>query len=280
MIAIARKATVLITPALVFCLYGTSRAADLRSDVKSQIAREKPPVTVARKPFQVASYYEFGKTDFASREEEWTILRHRVSAITDGLELPYMEVSRYRRRGRIDYLYDIGGYLRLGRSVLNVESGWGQDVDFLYKFKALAELTHPLIGNLQLIERYKYLRYPYEDIHIISPGAIYYFDSHYILGYYNIPIVTGGRGGAASATIKANFNLFGVLDLWSGTAFGQRIYDVRGIADRMEQEGFLVFLGSKLKVMDSLWLYVNLLYGEEEPDFDHRSIEGGAIFRF
>lgn len=241
--------------------------------------RKRERQEAIEKDFFFSSSYDYGDVKISGREEKWTVARVRVAYLRDGMQRPYFEASRYSRRSEEDYTYDIGGYFKIDRAVLNLEMGAGQNVDYVYRFKLLGELTHPFRGNLYFKEKYKFLRNKNNNIHILSPGMIYYFGNHYILAYYNLSL-TEDKGSGHWVNSKLNFNFFEKLDVWIGGALGERLYDVLEDAKAKEQEGFIVFSGVKLKIVEDTSIYVNFLFGEEDPKFIHRSIEGGLIIRF
>ncbi|MFH1245171.1 MAG: YaiO family outer membrane beta-barrel protein [Candidatus Omnitrophota bacterium] len=222
---------------------------------------------------------DYGQVDLPGREEIWKVFKTRTAYLYKGLECPYLEVNGYSRSGREDYTYNIGGYYSFGRSSANIEAGWGQDVSYVYKFKASAEYTHPGIGNLYIREGYKFLRGIDEDTHILSPGLIYYFGNHYVLLYYNAGF-NNERGVSHWGQIKADFKLMEKLDVWLGAACGQRLYDISESREAHDQNGMVIFGGGKYELLKDLFLNLTLLYGEEEGDFFHRSIETGVSYTF
>ncbi|MFC1752793.1 YaiO family outer membrane beta-barrel protein [Thermoproteota archaeon] len=233
-----------------------------------------------KKNFFVLTAYDLGTMGLTGFDQEWTTWRTRVGLLQNGLQLPYLEVSRHSRNNLINYTYDIGGYFDLGSSYAHLEAGWGADSIYQYDFKILAEYTHPFIQYLFLKEKYKYLSINTgEDIHILSPGFIYYFDNHYLVGYVNI-LLSNLRETSYTASLKLNFNIAPPLDFWIGTEMGQRLYDMTGAFDPLTQEGYVVFTGFRYRITNYVSFFMNLLYGYEEPDYHHKSCEFGVMVEF
>lgn len=252
--------------------------------VQKDIYREEPGIDLQNFPETAKKLswgysVDYGQVDLPGREELWKVFKTRVACLYRGLEFPYMEVSGYSRSGRKDYTYNIGGCYNFGRSYANIEAGWGQDVSYVYKFKTSAEYTHPWVGNLHIREGYKFLRNLSEDVHILSPGLIYYFGNHYILLYYNAGF-NNKRGTSHWGHLKADFKVRERLDVWMGMACGQRLYDISESRKAHNQNGLVIFGGSKYELFKDLFLNITLLYGEEEGDFFHRSIETGLSYKF
>ncbi len=249
-------------------------------EVRRDILKKEPEVTqpTTDKVFTGASY-EFGVVDLPSGGQDWTVVTGRIAYIYNNLQLPYFQFSRYLRGSVANYTYDFGGYYKFGRCYLNLEGGFGSDVTFAYKEKALAEFSHPIVGSLYLKEKYKFLHDVSEDIHILSPGLDYYFGDHYIEAEFDAAI-TNDRGTAYWGALKGYFAASENVYLWLGSAVGERLYDVMGFAVPSDEFGFIVYGGLKRKIVKNLFLDITLLYGQEDPDFHHRSVTAGLSYKF
>ncbi|MFH1868471.1 MAG: YaiO family outer membrane beta-barrel protein [Candidatus Omnitrophota bacterium] len=246
---------------------------------QEEIRPKQPQEALEDKTIIASSSYEYSWVEFANTDRKWTTLRGRVAYPQKGLELPYLEVRRYSRSSEEDYAYDLGGYYKFGEVLAHAEASVGSDVDYIYDFALLGEIEHPVYKTVFLNEKYKFLSYAAGDVHILSPGVIYYFDNHYVYASYNAGI-TENRGTGHWGIGKLNFKATKNLDFWVGTAIGQRLYDIKEDPDADNQQGYIIFSGVRLNAAKNAHFYINLLYGEEDPDFTQRAIEGGLAIGF
>ena len=67
------------------------------------------------------------------------------------------------------------------------------------------------------------------------------------------------------------------MQLWSGVAFGQRLYDIFGAK---EENGCILFGGLTINVYKGINVKVGGSYGEESPKFIKRSLIFDASVKF
>jgi len=142
----------------------------------------------------------------------------------------------------------------------------------------ILEYSHRLYKNMFWQIGYSYRAYEAGDSYVLYPGLIYYFGDNYISATYG-PNWIEDRDTGFSGSVKGNFFITEFLQLWSGVAFGQRLYDIYGL-DAHAENGFILFGGITLKVYKGINVRVGGSYGEEEPKFIKRSLIFDASVKF
>jgi hypothetical protein len=105
---------------------------------------------------------------------------------------------------------------------------------------------------------------------------MYYFGDHWISATFGTNWIEH-RQTAYFGTAKGNFVITEYLDLWGGTAFGQRLYDIFGVNG---ENGVILFGGITLKPLKGVNVKVGGSYGQEEPKFIKRSLIFDVSIKF
>ncbi|MFH1829837.1 MAG: YaiO family outer membrane beta-barrel protein [Pseudomonadota bacterium] len=249
---------------------------EVRKDVlKDQSKAEES----AKERVFVSSFFDYGTVELPSGGQTWTALMARAAYLHKGLQLPYFEFSRYSRGGNIDYTYDLGGYYKIKRCYLNVETGAGSSVDYIYKYKFVGEFSHPIYKTFYLRERYKFLLYNNENFNILALALVYYFKNHYIEAEYDADF-SSKRGYGQWGSTRFNLNLSKTADLWIGGVVGERIYDVLALPSAVDAFGFIVYGGFRFSPVKNLFFSMTFSYAQEDPSFKHRSVVAGLYYKF
>lgn len=259
-------------PASVLCAEVSVAERDLKT--------QRIPIVPQKEKVSIISYNEYGWVHLNSRIGNWKYVLDRVSyAIGDSAQ-PYVEFNMQERFSLKNYAVNFGSYFNFkDNSYFHSEFGLGADIDYIYRFQTTQEYGHKLYKNFYWQTGYRFINYAAGDVNIFSPGLYYYFGNHYISAFYNISF-TEKRGSAQWGNLKGNFALFNNrLNLWLGTAIGQRLYDILTIkANR--QNGFIAFLGADYAINKNLNIRLGYSYSYEKPDFIKRGLDYGCVIKF
>ena len=236
-----------------------------------------PPVTEKDKMY-VETYYEPGDVLQGNRTGQWWE-NTTTFGYSHGKVSGYGSISQFSRLGVLDYTANIGSYVNIDKDqYVRGEIGFGWDVDYMYNLQTILEYSHRLYKNMFWQIGYSYRAYEAGDSYVLYPGLIYYFGDNYISATYG-PNWIEDRDTGFSGSVKGNFFITEFLQLWSGVAFGQRLYDIYGL-DAHAENGFILFGGITLKVYKGINVRVGGSYGEEEPKFIKRSLIFDASVKF
>lgn len=267
---------------LFFCatLLAGRAAAVEQAIVEKDLKAEIIPSLPQKEKVSVNSYNDYGWVHLNSRVGNWKYLAQRVIVAAGDSVSPYYEIDIQERFGDKNYVHYTGAYVNFkDNSYWHSELGFGQDITYVSRFQTTQEYGHRLYKNYFWQLGYRFLNYADNDVYIFYPGLYYYFGNHYLSTFYNVSF-TEGRGAAQWGNIKGNFSLFGDrLNLWAGTALGQRLYDI-DLIKAQQQFGYIFFLGANLKVLRNLSLRLGFSYSHEDPDFIKRSIDYGCVLKF
>jgi YaiO family outer membrane protein len=252
--------------------------ADERAEAELQL-KDKPLQYLKDGQLFLSSYYEYSWIKQGARKGQWRLFTNTVGYSFDNGITPYLEVNSWDRFHDKDQLINFGGYFKFpDSSYIHSEFGFGNDISYLPVFRALQEYERRLVKNISWQAGHIYLNYPVNDVNIVYPGLVYYFGNNYVSAFYNASFIQT-RGTAHWASFKGNFSLSERLNLWLGTAVGERLYDI-DLLKASEQYGYIFFSGVDLKVCHDLRLRLGFSYSKERPDFIKRSIDYGFSVKF
>lgn len=248
------------------------------SDTERLIMMARPaPEPVSEDKTTVYSFYEPSEVLTGSRTGRWAEITNGFAYQHKNLT-GYASVSHFNRYDNIDYTANIGSYVNLKDQYAHMEIGFGWLTQYMYKIQVITEYAHKLYKELFWQLGYSYRGYD-DDSHIVYPGLVYYFGDSYMSADWGINYIED-RDTGYYGSVKGNFAITRSVELWSGAAFGERLYDIYGF-HASEEEGFILFGGITLKLFnDRLYLKLGGSYGEEEPKFIKRSLIFSAQVKF
>lgn len=252
--------------------------AQERPEVEAKL-RQEPARYIQDGELFFSSFYEYSGVKQAGRKGQWRLFANTVGyAFANGFT-PYLEVDSWDRFHNQDQLFNFGAYLKFRDfSSWHSEIGFGNDINYLPRFRLLEEYEHKLAGNLSWQAGFKYLHYPANHVYTVYPGLIYYFGDSYLSAFYNLSF-TEGRGTAQSGLFKGSIALNKMLDFWFGGAVGQRLYDI-DLLKASKQYGYFIFIGLDFKVTKNVKFRLGYSYGMEKPAFISRSVDYGVTIKF
>lgn len=253
-------------------------AAAEQVEIEKNIKEQKPILTQQNFHYLFYPNYEYSWIKQGSRKGNWKILTAHVALMHNNLESPYFEFTQHDRFREIDDTFNIGSYFKIKDDYLRIEAGFGKDVDFIYKNEAIIEYDHLLVKKLFVETRASYLNYPENDVYIFSPGLIYYFGNNYVNLSYNMSF-TESRDMAQWGVLKGLFAINEKLRVWTGTAIGERLYDVfpRKASEQYSYIGFATF---EYKITNNIGFNLGYSYSMEKPKFIKRSLNTGLFIKF
>lgn len=227
-----------------------------------------PPPTVEKDKIFVENYFEPGHELQGNKTGQWwensTYLGVTHKNITG-----YGYLSEYSRFSVQNYTLNAGVYINIDKDqYVHLETGGGWDVSYVYEFQTIAEYAHRLYKGLFWQAGYNYRGYPKDDSHIVYPGLMYYFGDHWMSANFGTNWIES-RETTYFGTVKGNFVITDRVQLWSGVAFGQRLYDIFGVKG---EDGVILFGGVTVRIYKDLNLKVGCSYGQEDPKFIKRSM--------
>lgn len=260
--------------AIVFTAY----AADQSETARLIQQLRPPPKTVEKDKIFVENYYEPSFVMEGNRTGQWwentTTVGYAHQNITG-----YGFISQLSRLGVLDNTANIGAYINIDKDqYTHMEVGFGwEDVDYIYKLQTVTEYAHRLYKDVFWQVGYTYRGYHEEgDSHTLYPGLIYYFGDHWMSATFGTNWIEK-RETAYFGTVKGNFVITEHVQLWSGVAFGQRLYDIFGVKN---EDGYILFGGLTFVVYKNINIKVGGSYGQEDPKFIKRSLIFDASVKF
>jgi YaiO family outer membrane protein len=273
------KPLVLISLIFGFCSFAFCAEVEIERQV---LGAEKPAFNAeAPQKIYAHSFYEYSWVKQSSRKGNWRMQTNRVAFLNNNLQQPYIDYTIYERLGTWDKTLDLGSYFKLTNGYFHTGVGFATDhVDFIYKFKAFAELEQKLVKFLYLNLDTRYLEYSANagNVYIFSPSLVYYFGNNYLSGGYGIAF-TESRGAAQYGVFKGNFALNERTNFYVGTALGERLFDIQ-ILKASQQFGAIFFAGFDIKLTKNISFRLGGSYSKEHPAFIKRSIDFGAKIKF
>jgi YaiO family outer membrane protein len=262
----------LLIPSAVFAVQDTIATEQLKV--------LKVPLEAEKGKLYFLNYEELGWVKQGATKGYWRDLTTFVSYSLNDLLLPYLEVNAWDRFGSLDQTIDLGTYLRFkDKSYLRIAAGGSPSRNYLYRFQGSIEYQHKLVNNYYWDMGLKYLNYPENnDVYIFSPGLKYYFGDNFVNVFYNAS-ATESRGVAQWGIVKGNFAVNKRLNVWLGTAIGERLYDILPVKASKEY-GYIYFTGADINVYKDFNLRLGFSYSKEVPSFIKRSLEVGGSVKF
>ena len=236
-----------------------------------------PPIPTEKDNIYADVYYEPSDILQGSNTGRWSEITETIGYTHQNIN-GYISLSQFDRLDVNDYAVSAGSYLTFKDQYAHVEAGFGWDIDYIYKTQVIAEYARRLYPGLYWQAGYNYRNYNIGDSHIFYPGLIYYFGDHYLSADYGLGFIDG-RDTAQFGTVKGNFAITKFLRLWSGVAFGERLYDIFGL-DSHDEFGYIVFSGVTLRVYKDISIRAGASYSQEDPKFTKRSLNLGASVKF
>ena len=222
-------------------------------------------------------FYDYGDVVQGSKPGKWTEGNVWLGRKQGNFNL-YAAFSHLRRLSEIDYTSNLGFYLKLKDYYLHEEIGFGFDVNFIYKFQNIVELSHKLYKNLFWQVGYTYRDYNTNDSHLVYPGLTYYLGDNYFRADYGISHIVS-RGTGQFGTLKGSFAIIKCLRWDVGTSVGQWLYDIYGLSAEKEF-GYILFTMFNFQLNKDLRLSLGYSYGTEKPSFIKRSINASLLVNF
>jgi len=244
-------------------------------ETETLIKKITPPMAVikAEEPVKdewlIDCYYEPGAVYQGTRRGRWSELTNLFGYVHKNIR-GYFSVSEYERFDDKDFIAAFGSYLNFKDSYVHMETGFGWLIDYMYKFKAIAEYGHKLYKTLYWQIGYEYRGYGTDDTHMIYPSLIYYFGDSYMSVNYGATCMEG-HDTASFGAVKGSFAITKFLDWWAGVAFGERLYDILSL-DAHEESGYILFTGATVKVYKGISCRAGYSYGQEDPKFIKHSL--------
>lgn len=241
-----------------------------------------PPLKVIQAPekkWEVFSdnYYEYSDVSQNSRTGSWWENTNLLGFARGNIK-GYFSVSELSRFGKRDNTANFGAYLTMKNSYLHFETGFGWDINYIYRLQEVIEYAHKMYKGLYWQLGYNYRAYSAGDTQLIYPGLIYYFGNNYISANYGCSIIQN-RGTANMGSIKGDFVLNKYVDLWVGGAVGQWLYDINGLP-ASEEFGYLGLAGVTFHLNKNVAVKFGYSYGHEKPNFIKRGVSAGLDFKF
>jgi len=251
----------------------------------SKLAEKKEPVQYneeAADKVYAHSLYEYSWVKQGSRKGNWRIFSNRLAYLKDNLQAVYLDSTSYGRFGVNDYTLELGSYQKLQNGYIHEEIGVATShVDYIYKAKGLLEIEQKIADNWFINLDTRYLHHTSHDsgdVRIVSPSLIHYFGNSYISVGYGISF-TQHRDSAQFGVVKGNFAINDRVNLWLGTALGERLFDI-DLLKASKQYGSIFFCGLDIVITKNITFRIDGSYSKERPSFIKRSIDFGTKIKF
>lgn len=227
--------------------------------------------------WSLSAFFERSDIVQGARFGHWNEWAQRIGYSFDNIQL-YTYASQIKRFQERDYTGNFGTYFNFNKYYIHEELGFGTDVDFIYKFQNILEVSHKFTGNLYWQGGYNFRNYKVNDTHLFYPGLIYYFGDNYVGLDYGVSIIES-RGNAQFGTVRSDFALNKFLHWSLGAAIGERLYDIFELSPGKEYS-YIIFSGFNVNLYKSVDFRIGYSYGMEKPRFIKRSLNFGLSCKF
>jgi YaiO family outer membrane protein len=261
-----------------FAVYAAQEGGS--SATERLIVLERPaPKPVEKDVTTLYSYYEPSTVLTGNNPGRWAEITNGFAYQHKNLT-GYAAISHFNRYDKIAYTANCGTYVNIDKNQFaHLEIGFGWLNDYMYNVQTISEYAHRLYKDLFWQIGYCYRAKTQQDSHTIYPGLIYYFGDSYMTADFGA-IALESRSTGYYGAIKGNFTITKLLDLWSGVAFGEYLYDIYGL-DADQETGYMIFGGVTVKVYKDVFaIKVGGSYGEEAPKFIKRSLIFSGTVKF
>lgn len=229
--------------------------------------------------FSASIYNETGRVTIGESNGLWRTITTDLSVTINQRWTPYFEATASNRFQEQDYTWALGTYGKISEAdYIQLETGFGTNRDYVYKWQASGEYNRKLAGNIFGVIGYRYRDNETSKVNSIYPGVIYYFGDNYASAYFNLAH-TSNRGTARSVSLKSSVLIYRLFHIWLGASSGERVYDIHALP-ASDQEGYVIFYGVDFYVTKVLNIRLGSSYGREKPDFVIRSLDAGLAVRF
>ncbi|NQU95795.1 MAG: YaiO family outer membrane beta-barrel protein [Candidatus Omnitrophica bacterium] len=262
---------------LAFCTFTLAQYAEIATE---EILSKEEPIfeKKAKDEIEISSFGEYSWVKQGSRKGNWNISINRIAYLVHNMPVAYADFTVRTRFLETDYNFDFGSYYKIEKGYVHGEVGFGADVDYTYRLKALAEIEYKLIGTLFVNVDGTFLNYETANVFVTSPGLVYYFGNHYIAADYGMSL-SEGRDPAYFGMVRGHLGLNKYLGLWFSGAAGERLYDIFEL-NSSKQAGYILSSGIEVTVFEDIKLRVGLSYSKEKPAFIKRSINFKGSIKF
>lgn len=179
--------------------------------------------------------------------------------------------ERHTRFDDVDGVAVAGGYRRLGDWTLAGNVGVSPDASFYARQSAELEVSRRVAGTLVPSVGYRFLNFSEARVHIVSPGATYYFARGEVHGRVSLSRNESLEVGAQSFLGRGQYQLYDWLRLSGGVSVGEAIFDITRLQDQ-PSDGWLVYGEALVRLHESGALGIVLGAAHEEPFFDRRNL--------
>ena len=279
-----RKYCLLFITSVIFLLIASFDSSFAEQVEAERIAREPaiPHAVIEGKrlsenKWYTGTFYDLGNVVQGTRRGEWTEVTGWLGRKQNNINV-YASFSQLKRFSEKDYTGNAGLYLKFKDYYIHEELGPGWDVDFIYKFQNIAELSHKLYKNLYWQLGYTYRHYPINDTHLVYPGLIYYIGDSYIRADYGLSRIES-RGTGQFGALKGSFAVNKRLRWDVGTSVGEWLYDIYGLSAKKEY-GYILYTMFNFEVTKDVRLSLGYSYGTERPQFIKRSLNVSLTANF
>ena len=251
-------------------------------DTERLLRRMTPSLAIVKEPtvkdeMYFDAYYEPSDILQGNQTGHWSEMTATYGYTHDKVR-GYGSVTRYERFSNRDFTANIGAYFSFPDSYFHSEIGAGWYEDYIYNLLVLNEYGHKLYKNVYWQMGYNFRSYGTGNTHVAYPGLIYYFGDSYLSASYGA-IWIEGRGTGNFGNFRGDFAITDFLNLYSGVAVGQWLYDIYGLAPSKEF-GYILSIGLNAKIYKGINARVGYSYSMEDPKFIKRSLSFGLSAKF
>ncbi|MFH1394544.1 MAG: YaiO family outer membrane beta-barrel protein [Candidatus Omnitrophota bacterium] len=222
-------------------------------------------------------FYEPSNIKQGDRTGHWNELYYTAGYVHKKFNV-YTLFSQQERFDEKDNTAALGMYVNIDKEqYAHLETGFGWDVDFIYRLQNIVEYGHRLYKDVFWQCGYIYRNYA-NDTHLVKPGLIYYFGDSFMAMDYGVSFKEK-FDPARFVAFKGDFAITQFLHWYGGAVFGERLYDIYEL-NAAQEKGFILYNGLSLKICKDIKVRAGYSYGSENPKFIKRSINFGINAKF
>ena len=204
----------------------------------------------------------------------WRTAALSAGLVSEGRFGATVRLERQQRGASADWIVSASAFRRQGDWTISGTAGVSARPDFYYKHSVEAEIARAF-GGLVLHAGYRLIAFPATTIHVVQPGASWYFPRGWLQarGYFPRGSATQRTGG--TLLLRGSLDATPRLRLEAGAAAGSRIFDASALAGP-GAGAWVVFGGASLRIATRWTIRASVGGAHEDPAFSQQTIALGA----
>lgn len=184
-------------------------------------------------------------------------------------------LERLQRGPAADWVMAASGFRRLSDWTISASAGVSARPQFYYKHSVEAEIARRVFDGLVLHAGYRTITFPAATVHVVQPGASWYFSRGWLQARAFFPRNSTTQRTGGTLLLRGSLDVTPRLRIEAGGAAGSRIFDASALAGP-EAHAWVVFGGVSVRIATHWVVRASVGGAHEDPTFSQQTIGLGA----